>query len=100
MTCEPFRFPDGTSGIICGGRARRKAMQWPATLDDLQAAKYAFAGTGPCRACGVQMAWFITPNERKQPFSRKGNEVPKRFEPHHAVCPNRGEFTRRKKKAT
>lgn len=98
MPCEPFKMPDGTTGIICTGRARqprKKPMPFPETLDELQRAGYVFKGTGSCRACGVQMAWFETPKGKKMPMTRKGNDLPKRFEAHHSVCPKAGEFRKK-----
>jgi hypothetical protein len=94
MTCERFSV-NGMTGIICfsGRRKKEDRMPFPETLDELQAAGYKFAGTGTCRGCGVQMAWFVTPNGKKMPMTRKpGGEIPKRFESHHAVCPKRGQF--------
>jgi hypothetical protein len=68
-------------------------MALPDTLSDLQSAGYVYQGTGPCRACQVQMAWFLTPRGKKMPFSRKpGSDSPKRFESHHSVCPQRARF--------
>lgn len=66
--------------------------RFPETLDELQAAGYTFSGTGNCRGCGVQMAWFKTPHGKNMPMTRKGNDLPKRFEAHHAVCPKRADF--------
>jgi hypothetical protein len=69
-------------------------MPLPETLDELQAAGYQFKDTGLCRACKAKMAWFLTPKGKWQPFTRKGDGLPKRFEPHHAVCPGREQFRR------
>jgi hypothetical protein len=96
MPCEPFNI-GGMTGIICTGRAsrpRKKPMPFPETLDELQRYGYVFQGTGSCRGCGVQMAWFLTPNGKKMPMTRKGADLPRRFESHHAVCPERGRFKR------
>jgi hypothetical protein len=97
MACTPFKTSDGIRGILCGTRERKKKMPVPDTLSELQDAGYVYRTSGTCRACPAPIAWFVTPNGKWQPFSRKpGSEEPKRFEPHHAVCPGREQFRTKK----
>lgn len=78
----------------------------PDTLVELAEAGYRMQNTGHCSACGAKMFWFLTPNNRKMPFSLKTelmvgqDEMYKtrsvtRYEPHFAACPYAERFRRK-----
>lgn len=74
-------------------------MALPDTLEGLQNAGYIYQNAATCKGCGAPIGWFLKPEGIGfMPFSRKGTDVnPKRFEPHHAVCPNADQFRKTKK---
>ena len=82
-------------------------MALPDNLPDLAIAGYRHIGTGRCK-CGRKLDWFLTPNNRKMPFSLKEetrvSEVSiyvmpseTRYEPHWANCPLAMKFRRKSK---
>lgn len=79
----------------------------PDTLAELAIAGYREQGTGVCQACGVKLYWFLTPKNRKMPFSLKAELMigadtiyrqrsNTRYEPHFAACPQANRCRKRK----
>jgi hypothetical protein len=85
-------------------------MPVPNEFTDLQLAGYRYAGDGVCAKCRRPLQWFITPKNRRMPFSLvndvmvgpDGELYPKpsltKLEPHFAACAFAADFRRRKKK--
>lgn len=77
-------------------------VRFPATSDELKVAGYEYVNDGRCSGtdCGASIEWWLTPAGKRQPMSVKlatdllhsNAEV---REPHHATCPNVGEFRRK-----
>lgn len=71
------------------------ALNWPATLEQLEEAGYGYTGTAKVCSCGTQILWFITPSTPEKP---RGKWMPfsalkdSRLVPHHAVCQRVKEF--------
>ena len=75
-------------------------MNYPATLQELEAAGYGYSGTVKECSCGAQILWFITTKKsdgggKWMPFSAMEDS---RLMPHHAVCQNRADFKRANEK--
>jgi len=64
-------------------------VKFPATLEELQAAKYFYTGTAKLCSCGKQFLWFITPAGKWMPFTAHEDS---RLVPHHTVCENVKQF--------
>jgi hypothetical protein len=75
-------------------------MAIPDNRKDLESFGYEFNGEGTCRGCGAELLWFITPREKKMPFSRIADSGPsddsEKLEPHWGVCSARDQFRRPK----
>lgn len=76
-------------------------MPLPETRKELEAKGYEFLEDGTCRGCGELIEWFLTPNGKRMPVSRKivgslaeGNrrEI---LESHFASCPDADRFRKR-----
>ena len=52
----------------------------PNTEAALEAAGYVFEGTGKCRGCGEELAWYRTPSGHRIPLE-EGT-----LEPHPTTC--------------
>jgi len=61
-------------------------MPFPQTLDELRSQGYKFEGESQCRGCGVDIEWWITPNNKKMPCDY-GTATP-----HWTTCPERDQF--------
>ena len=72
-------------------------MPLPDTLVELAEAGYRHFANGRCRICEAKLFWFLTPKNRKMPFSMKSEikigqdsvyreSSRTRYEPHFAVC--------------
>lgn len=64
-------------------------MTFPKTEIELEQAGYEYEGSGKCRACGQEIAWYRTPAGKRMPLE-EGT-----LEPHWAKCPNAKDFRRR-----
>lgn len=80
-------------------------MKVPDTLVELAEAGYRALDTSLC-ACGVKMYWFLTPKNRRMPFSLKAElmvgedtiyrqRAVTRYEPHFAACPHANRFRKK-----
>ena len=65
-------------------------MPFPKTEQELEAAGYEYEGTGKCRDCAVEIAWYRTPAGKRMPLE-EGT-----LEPHWAKCPGAERFRKRK----
>jgi len=59
---------------------------FPRTELELEKAGYEFEGTGKCRACGEELAWYRTPAGKRMPLE-EGT-----LEPHWAKCSDPDRF--------
>ncbi len=59
---------------------------FPRTELELEKAGYVYEGTGKCRACACEIAWYRTPTGKRMPLE-EGT-----LEPHWAKCPNADQF--------
>ena len=81
-------------------------MAIPTKKEDLEALGYLFDNDARCRACGVPIEWWITPNGKKMPMSvREVKDESKAFPqpvlrleriPHFSDCPNAADFRSKK----
>lgn len=80
-------------------------MPLPTSKAGLEAAGYTFDGDGRCKACGVPIEFWITPNNKRTPFANiEVRETDSPISPvkefklvsHFADCPEAGSFRRRK----
>jgi hypothetical protein len=80
-------------------------MAVPDTFAELMAAGYIHTGNSRCGGCHARLEWFITPNNRRMPFSAKQTVVvgersfyvrksDTKYEPHWASCPMAHRFRR------
>jgi hypothetical protein len=78
------------------------ANKAPETTADWKAAGYDYLEQRVCRGkdCRATIEWWMTPNGKKMPLSTtilgtiKDNNRREALVPHHAVCPNVGDFRR------
>jgi len=80
-------------------------MALPNTKEGLEAAGYVYDNDGWCRGCKEPIEWWVSPNDKKMPFSVvQVKDTTKAFPqpvlrvervPHHALCPNRDDFRRK-----
>jgi len=66
-------------------------MGFPKTEMELEAAGYVFEGSGRCRACNQEIAWYRTPAGKRMPLD-EGT-----LEPHWAACTDPELFRKVKK---
>ena len=71
-------------------------MAIPDNRRDLEAIGYQFNGEGECRGCGASLFWYITPREKKMPFSLRSDVESTApagaLQAHWEVCPARDKF--------
>ena len=74
-------------------------MAIPDNRRDLEQMGYTFNGEGICRGCGAELFWYITPREKKMPFSRIADSGPsddvEKLEPHWNSCSAREQFRKK-----
>ncbi len=64
-------------------------MPFPRTEAELAEAGYEFENAGKCRACGAELAWYLTPAGKHMPLE-EGT-----LEPHWSKCPAASHFRMR-----
>jgi hypothetical protein len=64
-------------------------MPFPKTLTELKAAGYVYDGQSPCRACGVTIHWWITPNNKSMPMDVSQDD---NVTSHWSTCPKAKDF--------
>lgn len=70
-------------------------MPMPTTFQGLHDAGYVHQGRNRCSGCPMMIEWFITPNNKRMPFSLKvGSET--EYEAHWGSCVSRDRFKKKK----
>jgi hypothetical protein len=95
--CEYVKIGDGVT-IVCGGHRRPKKpvadLQFPATRLQLQAARYRYMYFRPCKRCGVEIEFWLTPSKKWAPLERMKDDPEHRRISHFSTCPFANEFRR------